>query len=213
MYRMADIGQFTQLDMIRHGEHALGDVICGTTDPDLTAHGWQQMSDRCRQLAESGLEWDICLTSPRRRCEQFARSLSESMGIECHARDEFAEVDFGRWEALALTQIHDRYPGQWQSWLTNPEHAAPHGGERYGDFLRRVEQALGSLFKEYQGRRMILFAHGGVIRALLLATLELNPATLSRFMVPHACHSQIKAYHRQGEPDWLCLEQHNSAGA
>ncbi len=209
---MADGSPYSQLDMIRHGEHVLGNVICGTTDPELTHRGWKQMSDRCRKLADSGLKWDVCLTSPRKRCARFARSLSKSMGIDCHARDEFAEVDFGRWEAMTFEEIHDRYPGQWQSWMSNPEHAAPHGGERYGDFLRRIAEALDSLLDEYSGRQMVLFAHGGVIRALLLRTLQLHPAALPRFTIPHACHSRIRAYHRQGEPDWLCLEQHNSSG-
>ena len=210
---MVDDNAYSQLDVIRHGEHVLGNVVCGTTDPELTRNGWQQMSDRCLKLTDAGLEWDVCLTSPRKRCAQFARSLSESMGIDCHAKDELAEVDFGRWEAMTFEEIHDRYPGQWQSWMDNPEHAAPHGGERYGDFLRRIAGALDSLFREYAGQRMVLFAHGGVIRALLFSTLQLHPAMLPRFMVPHACHSRIRAYHRRGEPDWLCLEQHNSAGA
>ena len=76
----ADTGQ-TQVDLVRHGEHTLGHVVCGVTDPALTALGWTQLQQRIETLASHGSRWDICLRSPRRRCADFAQHMAREHGI------------------------------------------------------------------------------------------------------------------------------------
>jgi len=202
----------TQLDIIRHGEHELGGKICGVTDPVLSQTGWQQLSNQCRKLTDLGHHWDIVLTSPRKRCSEFAFEISKSMGIPCLERQDFAEVDFGEWEAMTFQEISERYPGQWQQWISHPEEPAPHGGENYGGFLERVQNSVNENIRTYHGQRILLFAHAGVMRAIYCSTLDLKPSSLSMFSVPYACHSRIKIYHHPDHEDWHQLDVHNSSG-
>ena len=200
----------TYLDILRHGEHVLGDVICGVTDPELSEKGWGQLQAQCRRLRDEGNNWDICITSPRKRCAQFAQTIARDLGIECLVDRGFAEVDFGAWEALSFAEINNGFPGQWQEWIGFPEQLAPHGGEKYGDFLDRVDQSILNLVSQYWGKRILLLAHGGVVRAIFYSVLGLRPGSLSRFSVPHACHSRIMAYHSKGHKDWYQLDRHNT---
>lgn len=209
---MDDGRSYTRFDVIRHGEHELGHVICGVTDPALSETGWQQLARQCRTLTDLGHDWDVVLTSPRKRCSQFAHHFGESTGIECREHHGFAEVDFGAWEALSFQQINERFPGQWQQWIGNPEISAPHGGESYGSFLSRVHEAMSEVIKAHRGKRILLFAHAGVMRAIFCSTFDLKPSSLSLFSVPYACHSRISVYHHADFADWFQLDVHNSSG-
>ena len=200
----------THLDILRHGEHMLGDVICGVTDPELSEKGWGQLQSQCDRLRNDDNDWDICITSPRKRCAYFAHSIARDLDIDCIVDNGFAEVDFGAWEALSFNQINEGFPGEWQDWIGKPDEPAPHGGEKYGEFLRRVDQSILNLVSQYRGKRVLLFAHGGVVRAIFYSVLGLQPGSLSRFSVPHACHSRIMAYHAKEQKDWYQLDRHNT---
>ena len=203
----------TRLDIIRHGEHVLGEVVCGVTDPDLTTAGWNQMKSTIDQLVNSGLSWDLCVTSPRVRCAGFAKSMAEELSMKCAVMTELAEVDFGEWEAMAYTEINSRFPGQWMQWIHCPDEAAPHGGEAYGQFLNRIDVATKNLIEQFRGKRILCFAHAGVIRALLYSVLKLERLSLSGISVPHGCHSSVLVYHSPEKADWYQMHSHNTFAA
>ncbi len=201
----------TEVDLLRHGEHVLGDVICGVSDPKLSETGWQQLHRQCEHLLNQGARWEVCITSPRQRCAEFAEHMSRRLSVECVIEEGFSEVDFGEWEGRSFNEISRRYPGQWQTWLQQPANPAPHGGDQYGQFLHRIEQAWCALIQQWQGKCVLLIIHGGVIRAIFAHIFALNPSTLFRFNVPHACHSRIIAYHQSNATDWFQLDSHNSS--
>ena len=203
-------GQQTTIDLIRHGEHALGAVICGVTDPQLTTLGWSQLENRIATLVFHGSDWDMCISSPRIRCAGFASQMARDHGIDYAENQGFAEVNFGEWEAKSYDQIHAEHPGEWRQWIDNPQQPAPHGGERYADFLGRIESAWQSLLDQHRGKRVLVFAHGGVIRAVFRAVLSLDSGSLNRFNVPHACHTRIIVYHHPDQPDLAQLERHHT---
>lgn len=215
----------TQVDLIRHGAHQLGDVVAGISDPPLTEKGWQQLVEQTDLLIENGANWDICLSSPRQRCAAFAADFSQRLGLDYAIDDGFAEVDFGSWEALSFKQIEAQYPGQWQQWLR--QKTPPHGGESYPDFQHRINCAWSRLMAKYGGKKILLFMHGGVAKAIFAhtiftgapqstATFAAAPAQLTaedtfyKFNIPHACHSRLMVYHLQGAADWCQLEAHNT---
>lgn len=200
----------TTIDLVRHGEHVLGDSICGVTDPELSKKGWAQMQQQCHQISVGRQPWDVCISSPRIRCAHFSRHFSEQRQIEFALEQQLAEVDFGQWEAMTFSEISQNYPGQWQMWIDNPDSPAPHGGEQYGLFLRRIESVLHELVEQHQGKKLLIFAHGGVIRAVFHKILGLNTTALNRFHVPYAGHSRFNVYHSDGQPDWYQIESLNA---
>jgi len=200
----------TRINLLRHGEHALGKAICGVKDPQLSQKGWGQLNSQIDSLAGRGHQWDICISSPRLRCAEFAHQVSQQFNIELVIKDELSELDFGEWEGLTGAQVESSFPGQWQQWIDNPDEPAPHGGEAYGLFQQRILNAWLQLILQHQGKRILLLSHSGVMRAILTNVLGLDTKGLFRFNVPHACHSQVSVYHLSGKPDWFQLDQHNS---
>ena len=200
----------TRIDLLRHGEHVLGDAICGLSDPELSDKGWAQLQNQCDGLVRRGDSWDICISSPRSRCIDFADRFCQQQGISLLVEDGFSEIHFGRWEGLSFTEISQSYPGQWQHWIENPDSEAPHGGEKYGDFLIRINNNWLELLQQHRGKRVLLISHGGVMRAIFSSIFDLEPEALFRFKVPHACHSRISTYHMKDESNWFQLDQHNS---
>lgn len=200
----------TRVNLLRHGEHALKQAICGVKDPELSEKGWGQLTKQIDRLVGRGKQWDICVSSPRIRCATFAHHVSQQLNIELVIDDALSEIDFGAWEGLTGVQIEANYPGQWQQWLDNPDDPAPHGGEASGLFQQRILQSWSQLISQYQGKRILLLSHSGVMRAILANVLGLATTERFRFNVPHACHSQVSVYHLEGKPDWFQLDQHNT---
>jgi alpha-ribazole phosphatase len=205
----------TRVNLLRHGEHALGQAICGVQDPELSEKGWSQLTNQIDSLLgrdgpNQDRQWDICVSSPRIRCAAFGSHVSQQLNIEYVIKDALSEIDFGEWEGLTGAQIEASYPGQWPQWLDNPDDPAPHGGEAYGLFQQRILDGWSQLISQYQGKRILLLSHSGVMRAILASVLGLDSTGLFRFNVPHACHSQVSVYHLLGKPDWFQLDQHNS---
>ena len=200
----------TRINLLRHGEHALGRAICGVKDPELSEKGWEQLSNQMNILVGRGKQWDICVASPRIRCAAFARHVSEQLNIELVIKDALSELDFGEWEGLTGVQLEASFPGQWQQWLDNPDDPAPHNGKAYAMFQQRILNAWSQLILQYQGKRILLLSHSGVMRTILTNILGLDAKGLFRFNVPYACHSQVSVYHMLGKSDWFQLDQHNS---
>jgi alpha-ribazole phosphatase len=205
----------TRINLLRHGEHALGQVICGVQDPELSEKGWSQLTNQMdsllgRDRPNQARQWDVCVSSPRIRCAAFGSHVSQQLNIELVIKDALSEIDFGEWEGLTGAQVEASYPGQWQQWLDNPDDPAPHGGEAYGLFQQRILDGWSQLISQYQGQRILLLSHSGVMRAILASVLGLDSTGLFRFNVPQACHSQVSVYHLLGKPDWFQLDQHNS---
>jgi broad specificity phosphatase PhoE len=79
----------------------------------------------------------------------------------------FREFAVGRWEGLTSTEIAERYPDEWQSFL-RWEDIAPGGGERLSAFSERVNTSLDKVADDLDdGGNAVVFTHGGTIWALL----------------------------------------------
>ena len=83
---------------LRHGQAADG-------SPDferpLTPKGERQSRDAGAALAELGVEFDLCLSSPRVRARDTARLACESLGIEVTIEDRLAGGSFDPLELAA----------------------------------------------------------------------------------------------------------------
>jgi phosphohistidine phosphatase len=81
---------------LRHGDAAAG-------SPDferpLTPKGERQSHDAGATLAALGVEFDLCLSSPRVRARDTARLACESLGVEVTIEDRLAG---GRFDPLEL---------------------------------------------------------------------------------------------------------------
>ncbi|CCK77158.1 Alpha-ribazole-5\'-phosphate phosphatase [Oleispira antarctica RB-8] len=196
--------QPTFIDVMRHGEPEGtcsdgGTILRGSTDDELTPKGWAQARKRTDMLLESGEQWDVIISSPLLRCANFAQSLvlkkSKDKSERLFISAAWREIYYGDWDGLSTAKIWQDAPELMEKMWQDPlEFCAPNG-EAVKDFSVRIEQAWSDLLRDFQGKRVLLVCHGGVMRLLLKQLLLLAPEAMNRFAIPYAAVSRFRVDH------------------
>lgn len=196
--------QPTFIDVMRHGEPEGvcpkgGTILRGHTDHALTKKGWLQAHKRAQILLGSGEEWDVVVSSPLVRCAQFAKFLvSENLSgkdTPCIIDSDWREIDYGDWDGVSTAKIWQESPELMEKMWQDPLGFCAPNGEAVKDFSARLEQAWAALLQRYQGQRILLVCHGGVMRLLLKQLLLLAPEGMNRFAIPYAAASRFRVDH------------------
>jgi ribonuclease H / adenosylcobalamin/alpha-ribazole phosphatase len=161
--------------LIRHGEtdgSAAGRLL-GSTDVPLTARGMRQVERLAvllppALLATGTSTW--CVASPLLRAQQTAQAVTGPTGLAFSTDPDLSEMDFGAWEGLTSAEVEERYPGRQSEWAAPTEETTFPEGENLGDFERRVARAQERIVVS-EAEAVLVFAHGGVIRALACGLL------------------------------------------
>ena len=178
-----------KLYLVRHGEaegsagRAVGHLDLplsdlGTRNMEALAASWQRPSP-VRLFA-----------SDLRRATDSARILSARLEIEPVIDTRLREVSFGDWEGRAWDEVYESDRQRYDAWSEHWWDVAPPGGESFEALAVRVHawfQDLGE-GEDIIGD-IIVVAHGGSIRALLVELLaiprerafdlQLSPARVS----------------------------------
>jgi probable phosphoglycerate mutase len=154
----------TELFLVRHGQslHNQQQVIAGQLDSELTAQGCEDARQMARAIGRRDL--DLVYSSDLRRASQTAEIIAETLHLSCPVVSTplLRELDYGRFtnhpvseamEYLNYKKIQDqRYPG----------------GESFRDLQQRVNRFLDLLRREYLGKRILISAHSGPIRMMVI---------------------------------------------
>jgi len=191
----------TTLDFIRHGKPSGSSTYRGHgIDDPLSEAGWQQM-----WVALNGHSaWDQIVSSPLRRCLDFAQELAARNDLPLHIDDRIKEVGFGDWEGRTREEIMTNDPEAYRAFYLDPVANRPVGAEPLGDFFHRVSEGYQSLIERFGGQNILVVSHAGVIRAVLAHVLDIPPAVAYRIKVDNAGISRISHNGVRGN-----LEFHN----
>src|SRR5215211_5221957 len=105
-----------------------------------------------------------------------AAPLAEQHGLPLHRVRALREVDVGSWAGLTREEVAARFPAAYRRWLHGD--AGWDDGESYERMAARVVAGVAELASRHAGGRILVVSHGGVIRALHAAALEVDMATL-----------------------------------
>lgn len=192
---------FTTLDLVRHGEIATRGLLCAGSAEPLSATGKTQM-----ETLKPGLKWDLILSSPYKRCSDFAQELASNQGLPLIIDPAWQEIDFGAWTDITRDSI-------WASdrqhllrlWSDPMSFTAP-GGESMVDFTNRIQTAFAKLLEAHQGKSILMLSHAGVLRAILANALGIDYHSTQKFNVEHAKINRLCVY-PDGEVsllNWAC---------
>ena len=180
----------TRLDYLRHGLPEGGSRYRGDgVDDPLSETGWAQM--RATVAAVEG-DWDRVISSPLRRCADFARWLAQARDLPLAIEPDLREVGFGAWEGRTRQELLDRAPEAYHAFYTDPVRNRPAGAEPLEAFGRRVAAAFERLAERHAGERLLVVAHAGVIRATLGHVLQAPPANWYRAAVDNGALSRFE---------------------
>ncbi|MFD1451646.1 histidine phosphatase family protein [Oceanobacillus sojae] len=163
---MADL---ITLTLLRHGiTKANQDKrYLGWTDVPLVPEEVERLS----AAQGFGEQFDLCITSDLLRSCQTAGLLCPK--LERIEIKEFREMHFGAWEMKTYEDLKRNVC--YRSWIDAPESTVPPGGESFQEMQQRINAGFQQLRQEVcrrQSKNILLVAHGGVIRYLLMKLSE-----------------------------------------
>ena len=181
-----------RVDLLRHGDTNQAGFR-GQLDDSLSALGWQQLQAVCAEHAGSA-GWTAVLSSPLRRCAEFARALSRERDLPLVFDAGLAEYDFGDWAGASPAELFNRDPDALERFWRDPVAHPPPGAETILAFSARVRAALDSAQAREPEARLLVLTHGGVIRLLrclqegiplqAMSSVDVAPASLHRLQWP-----------------------------
>lgn len=174
--------------LLRHGETELGGGLRGSLDDDLTEQGWQQMWS----ALPAQPQWQRIVSSPLRRCAQFALQLSLRDRLPLKYADGLRELHFGQWEGRHPRDLMDDQADALAAFWNDPYGFTPPDGEPMPQFSERVWAALAQLERDYAEQTILLITHGGVMRLLLAAARGLPPSQLLQVEVAHGALHRLR---------------------
>lgn len=180
------------IDLLRHGEVEGGACLRGSTNDPLSRLGWRQM-----EAAVGAASWDGIISSPLRRCGDFAHVLCVRLGIPLRLEARLRELHFGLWEGHTAEQLAHTHPEALAKFWQAPYAHPPPAAEPLHVFERRVLEAWRGITATRGGQRVLLITHGGVIRVILRHLRGLPVDDLLRIDVPYASLHRV-VVSRQG---------------
>ncbi|MEZ8094183.1 histidine phosphatase family protein [Photobacterium swingsii] len=190
----------TQVDVLRHGLPEGDGCLRGHTDFAITPTGLCQMHQAIADISHL----DQIVSSPLQRCSNFAYALSTSRSTPLAIDAQWQELDFGDWDGRPHKELWQTYQQELDLFWRDPWHNTPHQGESLPEFDLRIIQAWQRLLSDYQGKKLLLVTHAGVMRQLLRHILEMPQTAkyLQRLQLPYAARFRITIFHDENNEDW-----------
>ena len=157
----------TEFILVRHGQTIWKSQgrWQGWLNSPLSELGIQQAQAARDALADVPLEAAYC--SDTGRAKQTAEIILEPHDLELVEVEGLREKFYGKWEGLNVAEIDANYPGTRfdETRDTRATHRAP-DGETMLEVRARIKPFLTELAAKERGRRVLLVAHSGVVRAV-----------------------------------------------
>jgi alpha-ribazole phosphatase len=157
-----------RLYLVRHGETEGAEAkrYKGSIDVPLSENGINHMRALAVHLRTT-VPIKAVYSSDLIRSIKSAEILSEPFGLEPVVVEGLREWNFGHWEGMSFSEVEEKYPVEFEAWVTSPHKNGPTGGESTIEVKERAVKAVGRIFSEHVDEDIVIVAHGGVNRLLL----------------------------------------------
>ena len=198
----------THLYLVRHGHYIKvqqGKFI----DGQLSDKGIKQVERlRERLLHSPDIQVDVLISSTMNRARHTAEIIAPALGLPIRFE---SDVEEWRNEDGSLTE--EEFITLWRD---VPAEERPffrwvNGCENWMEFVLRATSALHRIIHEYEGKRIMIICHGGIVETSFLYFFEMSIANLRRATVD-ARHTSITHWHKaeiEGYPSIWLLERYN----
>lgn len=184
----------TRVHLLRHGqvEGFEEKRYNGQADTPLTSLGRRQsagFAGRFQYLRLAGI-----YASDLYRCRFAADQIALFHHLKPVYLTSLRELCAGDWEGVPWAVLQREVAAQWQARLNDIVHIAPPRGESFIDLARRIRPVLEQIISSHRGDEIVIVAHGGVNRLILLDAIGAPLEHLFRLEQDYACHNIIDYY-------------------
>ena len=190
--------------IVRHGEtewNADG-RIQGHTDIGLSEKGAQQSQLIAGRLAQFRI--DAAYSSDLRRCADTAREILSRRTVPLQTTPQLREYHKGVFEGLTAEETRRRHPDLYAASLVKDLDFAPLGGESTRQTSARIASFVTGVRQRHANDNVLIVGHGGALRAVFVALMELPLEANWRFFLANCGLSVVDIY-----PDNAILRLYN----
>ena len=157
----------TEFVLIRHGETLANKeaILQGQSESALSEEGLEQAKLLAKRL-QYHPPFDHIFSSDLTRCMITAQCTVDLIGGEIIAAKELREWDFGELEGRKRDELIKEYPEVMNFFINSHQEIIVPGGEKRSELESRIKNYFTYLAKEYTGKRLLVFSHGGALRSL-----------------------------------------------
>ncbi|MGP5207837.1 bifunctional RNase H/acid phosphatase [Corynebacterium casei] len=191
---MGDRGDVTRFVLLRHGQTQMSvdKQYSGHTDIELTERGQKQALAAAQAIANRGIEFDVIVSSPLKRCQQTAQAAAQALGIdEVETVEDLIELDFGKWEGESFDEVGKRDSDRLQEWMTDSSVSCP-DGESLQQLHKRVRKVRKELQERYAGKTLLVVTHVNPIKSFIRQALDGNAAVFEKVFLGVASISDVE---------------------
>ncbi|MGW8193438.1 MAG: histidine phosphatase family protein [Desulforhopalus sp.] len=163
----ATTDSITTFGLLRHGQTEWNVLkrVQGSADSPLTATGQKETAEWGRTLTQ--FSWNRIMCSDLGRVQETVAILNRTLSLPVTVDRRLREQYWGEWEGLTLPYIYEHFQDELSRRVARGwEFAAP-GGESRSAVRTRVLAALEEAAKKWQGQKILVVCHQGVIKSLL----------------------------------------------
>lgn len=170
----------TRLLLVRHGETDWNREgrWQGHAGPGINTLGAQQAEAASERLARER-RVDALYTSDLVRAAETAAVIGRRLGLQPIVDVRLREVDVGAWSGLTRREVADADPEAYALWTRGENEGYP-GGETFEQLERRSVEVVGDIAAAAPEGTVAAVCHGGTIRAVVGAALEVPPRRRGR---------------------------------
>ena len=179
--------------LIRHGEikNSSGSKIAASDDKGLSGDGVLEAELLSSYFHD--IKINSIFASPTSSAVQTTDIVAKNLGIPTFFKHSgLTDKKEGDCAGKPYWQIREESMKAWEKWSKDPINFSPPNGESVKDFVARVGRAFKDIIKNYDiGQKIILSTHTGVIRALIILSLDIPVENFFRIEVPSGSISRI----------------------
>lgn len=182
----------TRIHLIRHGEVEGSKRYNGHRDVALTERGVDQYHQLKPRLDPDRIS--ACYTSDLTRTVRGGEILGSYLGVEPVKLRELRELNCGEWQGLSIAEIQSDRADEWAARLADLVNFRAPGGETLGELAARVLPAIARIVERHRGEEVLVVAHGGVNRAILMDAIGAPLGSLFSIDQRYCCLNIIDYY-------------------
>lgn len=184
----------TTIYLIRHGQSVANAarVFIGQTDLDLTERGHAQAELTANFLDD--VKVDAIYASTLMRAFHTAEHTAIRKGLTVTPAPALQEIDAGEWENLPVTEIRERYAGDYGVWCNDVGISAPTGGESVLALQERCVAEVERIARLHEGQTVLCFTHATPIRTVAAKWMGYTAETMKDLQWPTNASVSILEY-------------------
>lgn len=155
--------------LIRHGvtEWMERGILNGSSDPPLSSYGLKQANLTAQSLQKE--KEALLISSPMQRALQTSQAIQQTTGFPINTLEDLREMDFGWLEGKRdLWPILKNHPFWVKMYYVLRVMVSFFSGESFAQFNQRVQKTWRGLRESAGQQALIVVAHSGVLRVILM---------------------------------------------